>query len=346
MPSERARTLASLCLAALLALLAGLAPLSSSSADPPPTSHRTTARSRARATRTRATRARATRARATRARPRTTRRRVVPRITAAQRRQIRRWHVRAPRAEIEVWSRRDPQPIVFRPIASRDRFELVPATDGTFDAEALDRAELAFAYREDGSHRPVHPRLLQLVHRAVRHFRAPYVYVISGYRSGNPRSRHAQGRAIDLVLPGVPDRRLAAYLRPQGFVGVGIYPTSGFVHLDVRARSYFWSDASGPGQRNRERRILRTLGPRFDRIARNLGAEPVPDLEDTEDDELEESLDESVAQSIDEGDVEGAPDHTHEDPAPAPDAGDASDAGPIEAGADAGVSPPADASTR
>jgi uncharacterized protein YcbK (DUF882 family) len=280
---------------------------------------------------------------------------VVPRITAAQRRQIRRWHVRAPPAEIQVWSRRDPQPVVFRPIASRDRFELVPTADGSFDADALGRAELAFAYREDGSHRPVHPRLLELVHRAVRHFHAPYVYVISGYRSGNPRSRHAQGRAIDLVLPGVPDRRLAAYLRPQGFVGVGIYPTSGFVHLDVRARSYFWSDASGPGQRNRERRILRTLGPRFDRIARNLGAEPVPDLEEAEDDELEESLDESVVESIDADEDEGGAPHPHEEDPTTPGARDADPPldtdSPIEAGArahevDAGVSPPADASTR
>jgi uncharacterized protein YcbK (DUF882 family) len=263
--------------------------------------------------------------------------------------------VRAPPAEIQVWSRRDPQPVVFRPIASRDRFELVPTADGSFDADALGRAELAFAYREDGSHRPVHPRLLELVHRAVRHFHAPYVYVISGYRSGNPRSRHAQGRAIDLVLPGVPDRRLAAYLRPQGFVGVGIYPTSGFVHLDVRARSYFWSDASGPGQRNRERRILRTLGPRFDRIARNLGAEPVPDLEEAEDDELEESLDESVVESIDADEDEGGAPHPHEEDPTTPGARDADPPldtdSPIEAGArahevDAGVSPPADASTR
>lgn len=340
MSSERTRSWASSFLAMLLAFLAALAPMAPGSADPPPTSQRSAARSRARATRARATRARAARARATR-------RRVAPRITAAQRRQIRRWHVRAPRAEIQVWSRRDPQPIVFRPIASRDRFELVPGPDGTFDAEALDRAELAFAYREDGSHRPVHPRLLQLVHRAVRHFHAPYVYVISGYRSGNPRSRHAQGRAIDLVLPGVPDRRLAAYLRPQGYVGVGIYPTSGFVHLDVRARSYFWSDASGPGQRNRERRILRTLGPRFDRIAHNLGAEPVPDIEDAEDDELEESLDEAVAESIDAED-EGASTspHTHEEDATSDSEAAPHDAGPPVHDADAGVSPPADASAR
>ncbi len=171
----------------------------------------------------------------------------------------------------------------------------MPDPEGRFlGAEALSRAELAFAYRIDGTHAPVHPRLLELVYRAARHFRAPFVHIVSGYRSGNPSSRHGQGRAIDLVLPGVTDRRLAAYLRPQGFVGVGIYPTSGFVHLDVRSRSYFWADASGPSQRNRERRIMRTLGPRFDRIARALGAEPVPDVEDTHEEEADESTTEEL----------------------------------------------------
>lgn len=293
-------------LAALALGVAALAPLETIVADPPPTTtdapsepthapaKRTSTR-RAAARRRPATRRTTTRRATTRRR--VVRRRFVPRLTAAQRRQIRRWHARATRAEIQVWSRRDPLPIVFRALTARDRFELVPDDAyGTFSGEALERAEQALAYREDGSHHAIHPRLLQLVHRAVRHFRAPWVWVISGYRGGNPRSRHAQGRAIDLVLPGVPDRRLAAYLRPQGFVGVGIYPTSGFVHLDVRARSYFWSDSSGPDQSNRERRILPTMGPRFDRIARNLGAEPVPDLvEATDDEELEAELEEGGA---------------------------------------------------
>jgi hypothetical protein len=205
-------------------------------------------------------------------------------VTAAQRRQIRRWHARPSRSEVQVWLRRDPPPLVFRALHLPQRFELVPTSlQGGFDEQDLALAQRAFAYREDGAEHPIHPRLIELVYRAVRHFRAPYVTVVSGYRSGNARSRHGQGRAIDLVLPGVPDRRLAAYLRPQGFVGVGIYPNSGFVHLDVRARSYFWSDASGPGQRNRERPILRTLGPRFDRIARALGAEPIEDHPDAPD---------------------------------------------------------------
>jgi len=126
--------------------------------------------------------------------------------------------------------------------------------------------------------RPTRSILVSLVYGAVRHFRVPYVNVVSGYRSGNPTSRHGQGRAIDFVLPGIADVRLAAWLRLQGFVGVGIYPTSGFVHLDVRARSYYWRDVSGPRERNHERPILRALASRHDREARARGAEPVPDL--------------------------------------------------------------------
>ncbi|MBX7191165.1 MAG: DUF882 domain-containing protein [Sandaracinaceae bacterium] len=335
--STRASTFLLLALGALvLALLAPIGPLGGEPST-----------ATAQAGRPRAPSAQRSRSRrATRTRTSTRRRRFVPRLTAAQRRQIRRWHQRASRGEIEAWSRATPAPIVFRPIAGRERFELVPDDDGTFSGEALERAELAFTYRVDGTHRPIHPRLLQLVHRAVRHFHAPYVYVISGYRSGNPRSRHAQGRAIDLVLPGVPDRRLAGYLRPQGYVGVGIYPTSGFVHLDVRARSYFWSDASGPDQPNRERRILATLGPRFDRIARNLGAEPVPDLEELTDEESAQEenaspelsgttldVDEAPSEAGDEGTREGSTARTLEPDAGVPPASltDASVSGGVDA---------------
>ncbi len=204
---------------------------------------------------------------------------VRPHLTAAQRVQIRRWHAAASRREIEVWRRTTPSPLVLRPLTGPRRFELIPAgDDGGFDEGDMALAEQALAFRADGSTHPIHPRLVELTYAAARHFHAPYVHVVSGYRNGRPSSRHAQGRAIDFVLPGVGDRRLAAWLRTQGFVGVGIYPTSGFVHLDVRARSYFWSDSSAPDQRTRERQILRALGPRYDRAARGRGVEPIADL--------------------------------------------------------------------
>ena len=49
-----------------------------------------------------------------------------------------------------------------------------------------------------------------------------------------------------------------------GFAGVGIYPVSGFVHVDVRERSYFWVDTSGPGKRSRVRGILADLAAKSD----------------------------------------------------------------------------------
>ena len=200
------------------------------------------------------------------------------RLTAAQRRMIRRWHRAPDRAARRAWSAQDPRPVVLAPIHGGPRTRLVPADDeGTFDAASMAQVALALASREGSTH-PIHPRLVSLVQRAVQHFEAPYVHVVSGYREGNPSSRHGQGRAIDLVLPGVSDRRLATYLRTLGFVGVGIYPVSGFVHLDVRARSHFWSDGSGPSEGHRERPILGALAARMDAAARHRGEFVVPDV--------------------------------------------------------------------
>lgn len=201
-------------------------------------------------------------------------------VRPGYRRMRARWHARASAAERREWHRADPRPLELRPVVSGGRFVLRPVDEeGRFDApEPLAIAREAFAYRGDGSTTDVHPRLLALVYRAVLRFEVPYVHVVSGYRPTRATSRHSQGRAIDLVLPGVSDRGLAAYLRRQGFVGVGLYPLSGFVHLDVRAQSYFWVDRSPPGGRQRRRRILPELGWKMDAEARRRGAVPVPDV--------------------------------------------------------------------
>ena len=56
-------------------------------------------------------------------------------------------------------------------------------------------------------------------------------------------------------------------LRVAGFVGVGVYPTSQFVHVDIRPRSYFWVDFSGPRMKNRERGIRGDLAAKSDAAA-------------------------------------------------------------------------------
>jgi hypothetical protein len=117
---------------------------------------------------------------------------------------------------------------------------------------------------------------MDLVYRVQRQFAAQELRVISGYRT--PRvghSNHGRGRAVDLVVPGTADEEVARFVRGLGFTGVGVYPTSGFVHVDVRERSYFWVDSSAPGKRNRERGVLGDVAAKADADARARGETPV-----------------------------------------------------------------------
>jgi uncharacterized protein YcbK (DUF882 family) len=160
-----------------------------------------------------------------------------------------------------------------------ERVALPAATDqGGFSATDLDRAALLLRDTRSGNAHPIEPRLVDLVYELEAHFQSREIRIISGYRTprGRSSSNHGKGRAIDLVVPGTADADAAAYARTLGFVGVGIYPTSGFVHVDVRERSYFWSDSSGPGRRNRERGILGELAKSSDRSAIARGASPTP----------------------------------------------------------------------
>ena len=199
-------------------------------------------------------------------------------VTEAYRRRRTLWHKRAPRRFVRAWAAQQPSPLVIRSVSSTERYTLVPNAQGQFDEAAQQLARGAFAWRRDQSTRTIHPRLLELMYRAVLEFNAPYVWIVSGFRGRRPTSRHYQGRAADIVLPGVRDRRLAHFLRRQGFVGVGVYPVSGFVHLDIRAQSYFWNDHSGPGQSQRNRPTAFGAARRFDRAARARGEVSVPDL--------------------------------------------------------------------
>ena len=100
---------------------------------------------------------------------------------------------------------------------------------------------------------PIEPRLLDLLHglRNTLDTTRPF-QIISGYRSPATNtslaanadgvakgSLHMQGKAIDLHLEGIPLdelRRAAIALRGGG---VGYYPNSNFVHVDIgRVRSW------------------------------------------------------------------------------------------------------------
>jgi uncharacterized protein YcbK (DUF882 family) len=102
----------------------------------------------------------------------------------------------------------------------------------------------------------MNPRLMKLLYQAGRHWPGRRVEIVSGYRNPtvakNPRSPHMKGLACDFRVDGVKAAELRDYLRKTfDKVGVGYYPNSTFVHLDVRKdRSAFWIDYSGPGERS------------------------------------------------------------------------------------------------
>jgi uncharacterized protein YcbK (DUF882 family) len=101
----------------------------------------------------------------------------------------------------------------------------------------------------------MNPRLARLLYQTGRHWPGQRVEVVSGYRAPtvakNPHSPHMKGLACDFRVAGVKNTELRDYLRSNmKKVGVGYYPNSSFVHLDVRKdRSAFWIDYSGPGER-------------------------------------------------------------------------------------------------
>lgn len=100
--------------------------------------------------------------------------------------------------------------------------------------------------------KPMHPRLLEIVARTAEHFGVSELQVISGFRArpyGAPNSKHFLGRAMDLQVPGVSAKKVAAWVW-QSFrhVGVGFYPKQEFVHVDVRDEDVRWIDQSRHGE--------------------------------------------------------------------------------------------------
>jgi uncharacterized protein YcbK (DUF882 family) len=140
---------------------------------------------------------------------------------------------------------------------TRERLVAAYCCDGRNDPEALGQIDHLLRDFRVNEVRPIDVRLLDLLHslNGELQTRDPY-HVISGYRSPTTntmlrtrggahtgvatRSLHMVGKAIDVRVPGVSLEELhrAAVSLKKG--GVGIYPSSNFVHVDV-GRVRYWS---------------------------------------------------------------------------------------------------------
>lgn len=126
--------------------------------------------------------------------------------------------------------------------------------DGTFDDAALAKLDELFRCRQTGEVRSVRPELYEQLSRISDHFGGDKrVELISGFRfAERSSSRHFHASAMDIRIKGVTIREMYKYAESLdgGDMGIGLYPTSNFIHVDYRApgeRSYRWTDLSGSG---------------------------------------------------------------------------------------------------
>jgi len=151
-------------------------------------------------------------------------------------------------------------PVELTHVSTHESFVLAPDKGGRLPTKRLRGLRHFLRCHHTGREHRMDPRLARVLYDTARHFGSRAISVVAGYRApsvarekGNPRSHHKEGRACDFRVDGVDDRRLEEYLRHHyKGVGVGYYPVSGFVHVDVgRKKSAFWVDCSGPGERAR-----------------------------------------------------------------------------------------------
>lgn len=124
--------------------------------------------------------------------------------------------------------------------------------EGRMAHDALAELRALMTDPVSGVDHPTHWRLATLLAAVANHFPGATIEVVSGYRHHSrhtDRSNHTRGRAVDMRVEGVGNRRLFELLRASfADVGVGYYPNGTFVHLDVREAATIWVDYSGAGE--------------------------------------------------------------------------------------------------
>ncbi len=130
---------------------------------------------------------------------------------------------------------------------SRESIDVEYFQDGFYDPAALSAVDWLLRDPANGAVRGIDPKLLDLLYDLQEKVGGTEPFtVLCGYRSPKTnaalrtynkavaeRSLHMQGKAVDVRLPGVPLAVLYKAALEMKAGGVGFYPRSGFIHVDV-----------------------------------------------------------------------------------------------------------------
>lgn len=137
-----------------------------------------------------------------------------------------------------------------------EAFKEVYFANGAYISDALEAAAKALRDWRTGETHRIDPRLFDLMATVQERLgvNTPY-QIISGYRSPKTnaalhekssgvatKSLHMLGQAVDVRIAGVELRNLQKAALSLGAGGVGYYPQSNFVHMDV-GRPRQWTGA-------------------------------------------------------------------------------------------------------
>jgi uncharacterized protein YcbK (DUF882 family) len=136
-----------------------------------------------------------------------------------------------------------------------EEFEGIYWREGEYVKKARERLDYLLRDRRDGQQHKIDARLFDVLHRLQSTLGTEDPYqVICGYRSKTTNDKlhktrkgvaknslHVQGKAIDVRLEHIALKDLSNAARSLKAGGVGYYPKSNFIHVDIRPKPTFWS---------------------------------------------------------------------------------------------------------
>jgi uncharacterized protein YcbK (DUF882 family) len=113
------------------------------------------------------------------------------------------------------------------------------------DAEGYRRLRHLMRCQRTTAETPIDPRLIDLLYR-ISQRTGQKILLVSGFRapmySLATLSYHTRGMAADIRIPGMTPLMVRDLAMSMGVRGIGYYPVSGFVHVDVRDQFTTWID--------------------------------------------------------------------------------------------------------
>lgn len=121
----------------------------------------------------------------------------------------------------------------------------VNLSTGEIEAESYRRFRHLMRCLHTGAETPIDPRLIDLLFRIAQRTQHRII-LVSGFRapmySLARLSYHTRGMAADIRIPGMTALMARDLAESMGVHGLGYYPVSGFIHVDVRDERMRWTD--------------------------------------------------------------------------------------------------------